>query len=111
MPVVHASSSLSSLDRDVSSRQNARRSTPTDAAIFKLVTNVVHRFEQSIAGRPYLIEVANVSQDRWRAYIVRIPGVPTALMPFYGRTPDEAAGLLTEWLSRAYQCAASTATG
>ena len=83
----------------------------TDAAIFKLVTNVVHRFEQSIAGRPYLIEVANVSQDRWRAYIVRIPGVPTALMPFYGRTPTEAAGLLTEWLSRAYQRAASTATG
>jgi hypothetical protein len=84
---------------------------PTNAAIFKLVTNVVHRFEQSIAGRPYLIEVANVSQDRWRAYIVRIPGVPTALMPFYGRTPDEAAGLLTAWLSRAYQCAASTAPG
>ena len=75
------------------------------------VTNVVHRFEQSIAGRPYLIEVANVSQDRWRAYIVRIPGVPTALMPFYGRTPVEAAGLLTEWLSRAYQRAASTAPG
>ncbi|MEO8255859.1 MAG: hypothetical protein ABI868_00780 [Acidobacteriota bacterium] len=73
----------------------------------KLVTNVVHRFEQSIAGRPYLIEVANVAQDRWRAYIVRIPGVPTALMPFYGRTPDEAAALLTEWLSRAYQRAAT----
>ena len=75
------------------------------------MTNVVHRFEQSIAGRPYLIEVANVSQDRWRAYIVRIPGVPTALMPFYGRTPHEAAGLLTEWLSRAYQRAASPAPG
>jgi hypothetical protein len=75
------------------------------------VTKVVHRFEQSIAGRPYLIEVANVSPDRWRAYIVRIPGVPTALMPFYGRTPDEAAGLLTAWLSRAYQCAASAAPG
>ena len=78
---------------------------------FTLVTNAVHRFEQSIAGRPYLIEVANVSQDRWRAYIVRIPGVPMALMPFYGRTPAEAAGLLTEWLSRAYQRAASTAPG
>ena len=73
----------------------------TDAAIFKLVTNVVHRFEQSIAGRPYLIEVANVSQDRWRAYIVRIPGVPTALMPFYGQTPDEAADQLSQWLTRA----------
>jgi len=78
---------------------------------FKLVTNAVHRFEQCIAGRPYLIEVANVSQDRWRAYIVRIPGVPTALMPFYGRTPDEAAGLLTAWLSRAYQCASAASPG
>ena len=51
----------------------------------------VHRFEESIGGRPYLIEVAPVSDDRWRAYIVRLPGVPTALMPFYGATPVEAA--------------------
>jgi hypothetical protein len=74
------------------------------------VANVVHRFEPSIAGRPYLIEVAAVSPDRWRACIVRAPGVPTALMPFYGRTPDEAAGLLTEWLSRAYQRTTGNAT-
>jgi len=63
---------------------------------------VLHRFEESIAGRPYLIEVAAVSQDRWRAYIVRIPGVPTALMPFYGSTPVEAARLLCDWLTRAH---------
>jgi hypothetical protein len=67
------------------------------------LTNVVHRFEESIAGRHYLIEVAAVSPDRWRACIVRDLGVRSALMPFYGRTPDEAAGLLTEWLNRAYQ--------
>jgi hypothetical protein len=54
------------------------------------VTAAVHRFEESIAGRPYLIEVANVSKDRWRAYIVRIPGVPAALMPFYGATSSRA---------------------
>jgi hypothetical protein len=66
------------------------------------VTCAVHRFEESIAGRPYLIEVAAVSKDRWRAYIVRIPGVPTALMPFYGSTPVEAARLLCEWLTRAH---------
>ena len=62
----------------------------------------VHRFEESIAGRAYLIEVAAVTKDRWRAYIVRVPGVPTALMPFYGRTPAEAAGLLSDWLTRAH---------
>ncbi len=62
----------------------------------------IHRFNESIAGRSYLIEVSLVSQDRWRAYIVRVPGVPTALMPFYGRTPDEAAQQLSAWLTRAY---------
>ena len=60
-----------------------------------------------IAGRAYLIEVAAVTKDRWRAYIVRVPGVPTALMPFYGRTPDEAAYLLREWLTRAHARAAT----
>jgi len=69
----------------------------------------VHRFEESIAGRPYLIEVANVSADRWRAYIVRIPGVPAALMPFYGATPAEAAHQLCEWLARAHARAAKPA--
>jgi hypothetical protein len=69
----------------------------------RVVTHVVHRFEESIAGRPYLIEVAAVSPDRWRACIVRVPGARSALMPFYGRTPDEAAGLLTAWLTRAYR--------
>jgi hypothetical protein len=73
---------------------------------FSTVAAVVHRFEESIGGRPYLIEVANVSQDRWRAYIVRIPGVPTALMPFYGATPSEAAHLLSEWLTKAHARAA-----
>jgi len=74
------------------------------------VNNAVHRFEESIGGRPYLIEVAAVAKDRWRAYIVRIPGVPTALMPFYGRTPDEAARQLTGWLTKAYERASNPTT-
>jgi hypothetical protein len=69
----------------------------------------VHRFEESIGGRPYLIEVAAVSDDRWRAYIVRLPGVPTALMPFYGATPVEAAHQLCEWLARAHARSANPA--
>lgn len=75
------------------------------------MTPAVHRFEQSIAGREYLIEVAAVDQDRWRAYIVRVPGMPNALMPFYGRTPQEAATQLTEWLTRAHRHAASPERG
>jgi hypothetical protein len=66
------------------------------------VATAVHRFEESIGGRRYVIEVASVAADRWRACIVRNPGVPTALMPFYGPTPLEAAQLLCGWLSRAH---------
>jgi hypothetical protein len=73
------------------------------------VTAAVHRFEESIGGRPYVIEVAAVAEDRWRAYIVRLPGVPTALMPFYGSTPVEAAHLLSQWLTRAHERAANGA--
>jgi hypothetical protein len=75
------------------------------------VTTAVHRFQQSIAGRDYLIEVVAVSKDRWRAYIVRLPGVPTALMPFYGTTPIEAADQLCAWLTRAHARVAAPAAG
>ena len=71
------------------------------------MATALHRFEESIAGKPYLIEVAAVANNRWRAYIVRIPGVPTALMPFYGSTPAEAAQHLCEWLTRAHARAAN----
>ena len=67
-----------------------------------------HRFEQIIAGRTYVIEVTWVAEKRWRAHLARIPGVPTAMMPFYGETPAEAALQLSNWLNRAYQCLANT---
>jgi hypothetical protein len=61
----------------------------------------VHRFEETINGRPYLIEVSSVGLDKWRAQIRRTPGGSGALMPFYGKTPDEAASQLTRWLTLA----------
>jgi hypothetical protein len=67
------------------------------------VSPAVHHFEELIGGHPYLIEVAAVAIDRWRACIVRIPGGPIALMPFYGPTPDEAASRLRRWLTRAHE--------
>ena len=71
----------------------------------------VHRFNETIGGRAYHIEVTPVS-NRWRAQLSRTPGLPTAMMPFYGTTPDEAARLLTKWLalahSRQQACAAAT---
>ena len=62
----------------------------------------VHRFEEVINGREYKIEVSSVGADKWRAQITRLQGGSAALMPFYGRTPDEAAGHLSRWLSLAH---------
>ena len=69
----------------------------------------VRRFEEIIGGRVYTIEASMVRDDRWRAQIVRLPGMPTALMPFYGTTADEAARHLCDWLTRAYRSSASPA--
>lgn len=63
----------------------------------------VHRFEELINGREYLIEVSEVGADRWRAQIARLPGGCSALMPFYGATPTDAAQQLTAWLARAHR--------
>lgn len=62
--------------------------------------NIV-RFNETIHGRPYVIEVSPVGRDRWRAQISQTPGGTTALMPFYGTTPDAAAQQLAVWLTRA----------
>ena len=103
---MHALSRGASLDSGA--RLRTIRPVPKHSThLADTVTLDVHRFEESIAGRLYLIEVKNVSTERWRAYIVRRPGVPTALMPFYGRTPVEAAQHLCEWLTRAYARAAN----
>ncbi|MGE0449315.1 MAG: hypothetical protein AB7Q29_07010 [Vicinamibacterales bacterium] len=67
------------------------------------------RFHENIGGRSYVVEVKVVDEHRWRAYIVRLPGVPTALMPFYGSTPEEAAAQLFAWLARAHARASGSA--
>jgi hypothetical protein len=59
------------------------------------------RIKETINGRTYVIEVLSVGADRWRAQIAAAPGRPTALMPFYGATPNEAAERLSGWLARA----------
>jgi hypothetical protein len=52
-----------------------------------------------INGRTYVIEVHAVGHERWRACLAR-RGRTTAVMPFYGATPNDAAQQLTGWLSR-----------
>ena len=69
------------------------------------------KYEEIINGRPYTIEVSPVSPGRWRAQIVRTPGGSSALMPFYGVSPDEAAEHLSAWLTRAAQLAPAGPAG
>jgi hypothetical protein len=73
---------------------------PASGRTYHSVT--VHRFHETIGGRAYHIEVTPVS-NRWRAQLCRTPGVPTAMMPFYGETPDEAARQLANWLTLAHR--------
>ena len=61
----------------------------------------VQRFDETINGREYRIEVSAVGSgsNKWRAQIARAPGGSRAMMPFYGRTPDEAVKHLSHWLT------------
>ena len=59
----------------------------------------VQRFDETINGREYRIEVSAVGTNTFRAQIARAPGGSRAMMPFYGRTPHEAVEHLSQWLS------------
>jgi hypothetical protein len=98
-----ASSRALSLDR----RGADRKISPSLSGLFHHLMTV-HRFEETIGGRAYFIEVRPVS-NRWRAQLQRLPGMPTAMMPFYGQTPDEAARQLTDWLTLAHRRTLSSA--
>jgi hypothetical protein len=70
------------------------------------LTTTSRRFVQRIHGRDYRVEVTQVAFERWRAHVVNAHGGPTALMPFYATTADQAVTRLAEWLARAHQQAA-----
>ena len=61
------------------------------------------RFERAVNDRRYVIEATLVDPDRWRAYLVGVPGGPSALMPFYGETPEQAVECLIDWLALAHR--------
>ena len=77
-------------------KHNRRAAVTPVTATAKLV-----RYEETINGRDYTIEVSAVTHNRWRAQIKRLPGGRAALMPFYGKTAHEAATQLRGWLTRA----------
>ena len=63
----------------------------------------VQHITETINGLVYRIEITPVAANRWRAQLLRLHGGPTALMPFYGQTPEEAAQLLRGWLLLAHR--------
>jgi len=73
------------------------------------LTTTAQRIVQQINGRDYRIEVTQLTSQRWRAQVLNAYGGPTALMPFYDETADEALGRLTDWLSRAHRNVANPA--
>jgi len=83
---VDASSRLLSLAAPEAHAQNA-----ASAVTFQ-------RFDETINGREYRIEVSAVGSNNFRAQIARAPGGSRAMMPFYGRTPVEAVEHLSQWL-------------
>jgi hypothetical protein len=93
----------------LAARQHIIRITPASSPRAMPVNTI--RFNEIINGRPYVIEALSVGQDRWRAQLVRTSGGTTALMPFYGATPDEAARHLTDWLARAATALKSMGNG
>jgi len=83
--------------------EEARLTAPlADSSSVTAPTVNKHRFEETINGREYRIEVSSVGANKWRAQIVRAPGGSAATMPFYGSTPVEAAGQLSRWLGLAH---------
>jgi hypothetical protein len=85
------------------------RTTPTMATLVHASSPIpralVRNITETIEGRTYHIEVSRIGADRWRAHLVRVPGVPAAMMPFYGSTPEHAAQRLAEWLAGAQRSA------
>ncbi len=96
---VDASSIVLSLD---CRHEEARLHALSNPLTLPAITVNVHRFDEVINGREYRIEVLSVGIGKWRAQLSRIPGGSAATMPFYGSTPDEAAGQLSRWLSLAH---------
>ena len=79
-----------------------QRAVGLTSTLHHLSTVNVHRFEEVINGREFKIEVSAVAPDKWRAQLARVAGGTAATMPFYGKTPHEAAGQLSRWLSLAH---------
>jgi hypothetical protein len=78
-------------------REFFRLRTPVTALECSLAVTF-QRFEETINGREFKIEVSAVG-TKWRAQIARAPGGSRAMMPFYGATPDEAVQHLSNWLT------------
>ena len=76
----------------------------------RAMSGSAQQYEEVIGGRTVRIEVSPVTGTplRWRAQLQRAAGGPSAMMPFYGQTPDEAVQSLSRWLALVYATAITT---
>jgi hypothetical protein len=74
------------------------RLRPFGRALQSTLAVTLQRFDETINGHAYKIEVSAVG-TKWRAQIARAPGGSRAMMPFYGKTPSEAVKHLSSWLT------------
>jgi hypothetical protein len=91
-----------SLDRSCARNDNVPHSSQGLHPLAPAMHRPERVIEHQINGRLYRIEVALVSR-RWRARVVNAFGGPTAMMPFYGATAEDAAQDLSGWLARAHR--------
>ena len=63
-----------------------------------------------IVGADASAPIGLLGARRWRAQVLSAYGGPTALMPFYDDTPDDAVTRLSDWLSRVHRSAKTSAT-
>jgi hypothetical protein len=104
---VHGGSRGASLDRNVALN---RIDSPSGGDTRRAMSGSAQQFEEVIGGRTVRIEVSPVTGTplRWRAELQRAAGGPSAMMPFYGQTPDEAVQSLSRWLALVYAPAITT---
>ncbi len=72
------------------------------------LTTTARRLVHHVNGRDYRIEVTQLGSERWRAQVLNAYGGPTALMPFYDVTLDDAVERVTAWLLLAHRGATTT---
>lgn len=75
-----------------------------------MFNSTAFRYDEQINDHTYRILVSQVRSGTWRAQVVTPHGGPTAVMPFYGDSPEQAREQLASWIARAHRSARAAAS-